>query len=189
MPGTSKSIYSEHLRQIITYQRIMKNHPNDKELQRITRQEIRLKSRDNSRTPMQWDNTKHAGFSSAAPWQAENPSYKTINAALQVGIEGSVFEYWAAILRLRKTHKDVLIYGDFELIDEGNNDVFAYTRSFEKEKVLVVANFRKEHISWEVPSSLTLEAGKVFISNYDGIDVEDRKVELRPFEAFASFVK
>ena len=153
------------------------------------RDEIQLKSRDNARTPMQWDNTAHAGFSTATPWQAENPSYTTINAATQVGVEGSVFEYWASILRLRKSHKDILIYGDFELVDGENHDVFAYTRSFEEEKVLVVTNFRKESIDWEVPRSFELEAGKLLISNYDGIGIKDGKVHLKPFEAFAVFVK
>jgi glycosidase len=167
----------------------MRDHPNDTELQRITRQEIRLKSRDNARTPMQWDNTKHAGFSTATPWQSENPSYHTINAASQVGIQDSVFEYWASILRLRKSHKDVLIYGDFELIDEGNNDVFAYTRSFENEKVLVVANFRKEHISWDTPKGLELGNGQLLTSNYAGINVKDGMASLRSFEAFAVLIK
>lgn len=138
---------------------------------------------------MQWDNTKYAGFSTTAPWQAENPSYHTINAASQVGVEGSVFEYWASLLRLRKIHKDVLIYGDFKLIDEGNNDVFAYTRSLEKEKVLVVANFRKEHIFWDAPSGLDLGVGQLLTSNYAGSNIKDGKASLRPFEAFAVSLK
>lgn len=173
----------------MTHISLLRDHPDDKELQRITREEIQLKSRDNARTPMQWDTTKHAGFSNATPWQEENPSYATINAASQVGIENSVFEYWASILRLRKTHQDVLIYGDFGLVDEENNEVFAYSRSFGNEKVLVVSNFRKEAISWQVPSGLELEVGRLLTSNYDGINVKDGKVGLRPFEAFAAFVK
>jgi glycosidase len=167
----------------------MRDHPNDTELQRITLEQIQLKSRDNARTPMQWSNTKYAGFSTVAPWQAENPSYKTINAASQVGVQGSVFEHWASILRLRKSHKDVFIYGDFEMVDEKNNDVFAYTRSFGKEKVLVVANFRKEDINWEIPNSLDVEVGQLLTSNYETLNVKDGKVDLRPFESFAIFVK
>jgi glycosidase len=167
---------------------LLGSHPNDIELQRIIRGEIQLKSRDNARTPMQWDNNEHAGFSTTTPWQAENPSYKIINAATQVGIEGSVFEYWASILRLRKCHKDILIYGDFKLVDEGNNDVFAYSRSFGKDEILVVTNFRKESIDWEITRSSELEVGKLLISNYDDISVIDGKVQLRSFEAFAVLV-
>lgn len=168
---------------------MLKHHPNDTELQRIMLDEIQLKSRDNARTPVQWDNTKYAGFSTAKPWQAENPSYTTINAATQVGIEGSVFEYWASILRLRKSYKDILIYGRFEMVDENNNDIFAYTRSFGKDKIVVVASFRKERINWEAPKNLRLEAGEFLISSYDGISVKGGKVQLRPFEAFAVLVK
>lgn len=138
---------------------------------------------------MQWDTTNYGGFSSAEPWQEENPSYSTINAASQVGIKGSVFEHWASMLRLRKAHQDVLIYGDFGLVDEKNNDVFAYTRSFGNEKVLVVSNFRKEAVGWQLPGGLELEVGNVLTSNYDGINIKYGKVELRPFEAFAVFVK
>jgi glycosidase len=188
MRGMSKSD-SLHREQRLIDSRLLRDHPNDTELQRITRQEIRLKSRDNARTPMQWDNIKHAGFSTATPWQAENPSYKTINAKAQVGVEGSVFEYWASVLRLRKAHTDVLIYGNFEMLDEGNDDIFAYTRSFDKEKVLVVANFRKDKISWDAPSSVDLAVGQVLISNYDGINATNGKIELRPFEAFAILLK
>lgn len=188
MLGMSES-ESQHREQRLIDSRLLRDHPNDKELQRITRQEIRLKSRDNARTPMQWDNTKHAGFSTATPWQAENPSYKTINAKAQVGVEGSVFEYWASVLRLRKTHRDILIYGNFELLDEGNDDIFVYTRSFEREKVLVLANFRKDEVSWEAPSYMDLAVAKVLISNYDGINAGDQKIQLRPFEAFAVLLR
>lgn len=138
---------------------------------------------------MQWDATKHGGFSAATPWQTENPSYATINAASQVGVHGSVFEYWAAVLRLRKNHKDTFIYGNFEIVDEGNDDIFAYTRSFGEEKVLVVANFRKEEVGWEVPSEVDVQADQVLISNYDGLKVKGTKLDLRPFESFAVIVK
>lgn len=167
---------------------MLRDHPDDQELHRITREEIQLKSRDNARTPMQWDTTKHGGFSSATPWQEVNPSYATINAASQVRVKGSVFEHWASILHLRKTHQDVFIYGDFVLVDGEHNDVFAYTRSFGKEKALVAVNFRKEAISWQVPSGMELKVERLLTSNYEGINVKDGKVELRPFEAFALFV-
>jgi glycosidase len=70
-----------------------KQYPDDRELHRITKQEITKKSRDNARTPMQWSDTPHAGFSTTDPWQKENESYTTINAAAQVGVKDSVFEY------------------------------------------------------------------------------------------------
>jgi len=167
----------------------MKEFPNDSELHRITKQEITLKSRDNARTPMQWDASAHGGFSTSTPWQKENPSYPTINAASQVGIKDSVFEYWASILWLRKVHKDLFIYGDFEMLDVEHEDVFAYTRTFGEEKVAVVSNFRKEIVSWKIPEGVELGEEKMLISSYGGLDVKDRVLELKPFEAFACFAK
>jgi len=125
------------------WKEIIEKYPDDKELQRTTMHEIWLKSRDNSRTPMQWSNSKYAGFSSSEPWQKENESYVSINAESQVGIAGSCFEFWASLLRLRKSHKDIFIYGDFELVDVQHADVFAYIRSFEGQKAIVVSNFKK----------------------------------------------
>lgn len=125
---------------------MMRDFPEDKQLHQITREEIQKKSRDNARTPMQWDTTAYAGFSTSTPWQRENESYVSINANAQVGIKGSVFEYWASILRLRKTHTDVLVYGDFALIDVENDHIFAYLRTFQDQKVLVVANFRPREV-------------------------------------------
>ena len=189
MHGTSKCIiptYPENLD--LRFSRLMEKHPHDKELQRITKQEITLKSRDNARTPMQWDNSKYAGFSTSKPWQKENESYLEINAESQEGVTGSVFEHWACLLRLRKTQKDIFIYGNFELLDAKHDDVFAYTRTFGEQKVIVVCNFRKTHLTWSLPSGVALQQDKVLISNYPNPSLENRSVSLRPFEAFACFV-
>lgn len=184
---------------------MMKRYPDDKELHRITMQEIQKKSRDNARTPMQvgqshrmldqaltltqWSKEKYAGFSTAKPWQKENESYVDINAESQVGIHGSVFEYWASILRLRKSHKDIFVYGTFEMIDMKHDDVFAYTRTFENEKVIVVANFRKESLLWSPPKGVNLRTDKILTSSYGGINLTDGDLALKPFEAFACYVE
>lgn len=197
----------------IAYQnfRMMERYPNDKELHRITKQEIQKKSRDNARTPMQvswlicfkifdftshnyvqWNTSAHAGFSTTTPWQRENESYTTINAEAQVGIPGSVFEYWASILKLRKTHIDVFVYGSFVLINDGHQDVFAYLRTFEKETALVVCNFKKETVVWDLPKGFCWKDAEALVGNYDydgKIVLEGGKVELRPFEAFVVFVR
>ncbi|KAI1001921.1 Alpha-glucosidase [Podosphaera aphanis] len=164
---------------------MMRDHPDDKELHRITMEEIQKKSRDNARTPVQWDASPYAGFSSAVPWQRENESYTSINAAAQVGVQDSVFEYWAALLRLRKTHTDVFIYGDFDLVDAAHDDIFAYVRTFQPHRVLVVANFRPREIAWKLPSGLQLSTP--LIANYDA-NRAGEVLTLRPFEAFACFL-
>ncbi|KAK0102911.1 hypothetical protein ONS96_005537 [Cadophora gregata f. sp. sojae] len=167
---------------------MMAEFPDDEELHRITKREINLKSRDNARTPMQWSDEPHAGFSTATPWQRENESYTSINAASQVGVSNSVFEHWAAILRLRKKHKEVFIYGNFHMLDMENDNVFAYTRSFGKETVLVVANFRAENVQWKLPGGVELVKEGVLVSGYGGVMEMDGVLSLRPFEAFATFV-
>ncbi|KAE8450570.1 hypothetical protein EG329_006301 [Mollisiaceae sp. DMI_Dod_QoI] len=171
------------------WEEMMNRYPDDKELHRITMQEIQKKSRDNARTPMQWSKEKYAGFSTAKPWQKENESYVDINAESQVGIHGSVFEYWASILRLRKSHKDIFVYGTFEMIDMKHDDVFAYTRTFENEKVIVVANFRKESLLWSPPKGVNLRTDKILTSSYGGINLTDGDLALKPFEAFACYVE
>jgi glycosidase len=103
-------------------------------------------------------------------------------------VKDSVFEYWASILRLRKAHKDVFIYGDFELLDADHIDVFTYTRTFENQKVIVVTNFRKTPISWSLPKDIAFHKGKILISNYSDTNIKEGLVFLRPFEAFATYV-
>lgn len=100
-----------------------------------------------------------------------------------------MFEYWASILNLRKSHKDIFIYGDFNLVDAENEEIFAYTRTFEGECVLIVANFKIESATMTLPPGGTLQQEKLLISNYEGIDVEGRKITLRSFEAFACVMK
>lgn len=102
-------------------------------------------------------------------------------------MDGSVFEYWASILRLRKTHKDIFIYGNFALLDDANDDVFAYTRTFEGRSMIVVTNFRKTAVKWSLPR-VQLQT-QCLVSNYGDIAVEDGVVSLRPFEAFATFIQ
>lgn len=103
-------------------------------------------------------------------------------------MKDSVFEYWASILHLRKAHTDVFIYGDFELLDEEHNDVFAYTRAFENQKIIVVANFRETPVNWPLPKGITIRKEKILISNFSDTDMKGGSMSLRPFAAFACLV-
>jgi len=100
-------------------------------------------------------------------------------------VKDSVFEYWATLLNLRRAHKDVFIYGDFELLDAEHSDVFAYTRTFENQKVIVVTNFRKTPVTWSLPKNITLQKDNILISNYSDPNIEEGLLSLRPFEALA----
>ncbi|KAM0221515.1 hypothetical protein ACHAQD_005433 [Fusarium lateritium] len=156
----------------------------------IARKEYQLKSRDHARTPVQWDATPNAGFTTGAPWIRVNDDYETWNAAAQVGTRDSVFEYWRSALTLRKELKNIIVYGAFELmdeVDEENDDVFAYQRSNRGQEVIIVCNFREHEVRWRVPSCLGLKSGKVLLSNYPPVDPTQETFVLRPFEAFVCY--
>jgi glycosidase len=111
-----------------------------------------------------------------------NDDYKEWNAASQVSKPDSVFEHWKSALALRKELKDIIVYGDFELLDGENEDVFAYARSNGAQKVVVVCNFREKEISWSPP--VDLQSGTVLLANRPEVHLSQKTVILRPFEAF-----
>ena len=97
-------------------------------------------SRDNARTPMQWSSEKNAGFTAGTPWINVNANYKTINAEMQIKDPDSVYSYYKKINCLRKNNP-VIVYGDFEMLDFENKELFVYTRKLEEKKLLVITNF------------------------------------------------
>ena len=116
----------------------------------LLRREYQKKSRDNARTPVQWDDTPNAGFTtSSKPWMCVNENYKQINSAAQVNDPQSVYHTWRNVLEKRKTFMDVFIYGDFELVDEAHGKVFAYKRvATNGDAALVVCNFSVDEVTW-----------------------------------------
>jgi glycosidase len=137
---------------------------------------------------IQWDSTPNAGFTTGIPWIRVNDDYREWNAAAQIDTPGSVFEYWRSALSLRKELKDVVVYGDFQLLDAENNDIFAYTRSNGRQKVVVVCSFRDREIAWPVPASADLQSGKVLLSNYPEVDLSQNVINIHPFGAFVCLV-
>lgn len=93
-----------------------------------------------------------------------------------------MFEHWKSALALRKELKDIIVYGDFQLLDEENDDVFAYARSNGSQKVVVVCSFRDREISWSPP--VDLQSGKVLLANNPEVNLSQKTISLRPFEAF-----
>ena len=140
---------------------------------------INYKGRDNARTPMQWDDSAYAGFSTAEPWIMVNPNYTKINAKDQVSREDSVFKYYQKLIRLRH-NSDLIVYGTYDLILADDKDIYAYTRTLGDEKLIVYCNFSENTREAELPEEFT--NGKIFISNYDDAAVNE-KITLRPYEA------
>ena len=138
---------------------------------------IAHKSRDNARTPMQWDASENAGFTTGTPWIAVNPNYKKINVADQLKREDSVFHYYQKLIRLRKEN-EIIVYGNYELLLPEDENIFAYTRTLDNQKLLVVCNFSKSEQKFDFSG---YENAKVLISNYNRDAREDGI--LKPYEA------
>lgn len=138
---------------------------------------IAHKSRDNARTPMQWDASENAGFTTGTPWIAVNPNYKKINVADQLKREDSVFHYYQKLIRLRKEN-EIIVYGNYELLLPEDENIFAYTRTLDNKKLLVVCNFSKSEQKFDFSG---YENAKVLISNYNRDAGEDGI--LKPYEA------
>ena len=140
---------------------------------------IGYKGRDNARTPMQWDDSAYAGFSTANPWIMVNPNYTKINARDQVNREDSVFKYYQKLIKLRH-ESELIIYGTYDLILDDDKDIYAYIRTLGDEKLIVYCNFSENTREAELPEEFT--NGKVLISNYIDAKV-NHKITLRPYEA------
>ena len=140
---------------------------------------IRLRGRDNARTPMQWDDSANAGFTTGTPWIMVNPNYTEINAKTEMEDPDSVFRYYQKIIGLRKKEK-VMVYGTYQLLDPDNEKLYVYTRTLDNEKLLVICNFTEEEETYSVPEEFS--EGEVLISNYHRETVE-KEILLKPYEA------
>lgn len=140
---------------------------------------IGYKGRDNARTPMQWDDSAYAGFSTANPWIMVNPNYTKINARDQINREDSVFKYYQKLIKLRH-ESELIVYGTYDLILDDDKDIYAYIRTLGDEKLIVYCNFSENTREVELPEEFT--NGKVLISNYIDAKV-NHKITLRPYEA------
>ena len=139
-------------------------------------------SRDNARTPMPWNSTDNAGFTTGNPWLKINPSYKEINVEENLKDEKSIFNFYKELIHLRKSdkYKDSLSYGSFDRVDVNDEYLMAFTRVGEVSKVLVLANFQNK----EAVVDIDLEVKKILINNYDSLEVKDRTFSLKPYQAF-----
>ena len=137
---------------------------------------IYVKGRDNARTPMQWDDTENAGFTTGTPWIKVNPNYKTINAKSQTSDENSIFTYYKNLIAFRKEYP-VFVDGDFEMLLEENEHLFAYKRTTEDAKLYVFCNFYGETETCDMLEEM--KDRKLLISNY----AEREDNILKPYEA------
>ncbi|MGG3495812.1 alpha,alpha-phosphotrehalase [Peribacillus simplex] len=151
---------------------------------------LQAKSRDNSRTPMQWENTEHAGFTKGTPWISVPDNAKFINAEHALMDKDSIFYHYQKLIFLRKKH-DIIAYGDYQEILGDHDRLFAYVRSHEDEKLLVINNFYAKEVPFEIPKDADLSGFKseLLLSNYiDSKDFAD-DIIIRPYESVVYLLK
>ena len=141
---------------------------------------IYAKGRDNARTPMQWDDTEYAGFTTGTPWIAVNPNYQTINAARALEDPDSIFFHYQKLIRLRKEN-DCMVYGSYRLL-ESDPDVYAYTRTYGDSHLAVICNFYGRTVDAAV-KGLEGETLRILLSNYEQSPADTAHMTLRPYEA------
>lgn len=153
------------------------------ELHESLMEAIYVRGRDNARTPFQWDETQNAGFTTGSPWINVNPNYKEINAEKALKDPNSVFHYYKKLIKLRKEY-EIIVYGDYEIIMEEHEQIFAYVRSLGNEKLLVVCNYYDQHTTFFLPESIYYKEKELLISNYPANESDEmNEMNLYPYEA------
>ncbi len=150
---------------------------------------LRLKSRDNARTPMQWNTSANAGFSTGTPWIDVNQNYTDINAETCLEDPNSVFYYYQKLIDLR--HKmPVITDGTYELLDKDNEKVYTYLRKGEKETLVVVANFTDEVLTHHVDEKVSGSNSKLLLSNYENApEAFHNTMTLEPYGAYVYVIE
>ena len=142
---------------------------------------LRYKSRDNARTPFQWNDEENAGFTTGTPWIMVNPNYKEINAREQMVRADSVFNYYKKLIRMRKEN-EIIVYGSYDLLLPDDPELYVYTRTLGDEKLLVICNFYGNTREFELPEGWNPDRMELMIGNYEKRDTA-RTLEIRPYEA------
>lgn len=141
-------------------------------------------SRDNARTPMQWDDSVNSGFTGAdtTPWIKVNTSYTKINVAAQINDENSIFNYYKKLIKLRKEN-EIVVYGNYDLILEDHKEIFSFTRTLNNKKLLVICNFRDGHPLFTLPEAIKYSKAELLVCNYENDELNIDETILRPYEA------
>ena len=147
---------------------------------------IYAKGRDNARTPMQWDSTENAGFTTGNPWLAVNKNYKFINAEDCLQDKDSIFYHYKKLIDIRK-HNDTIIYGDYKLLLPEDKNVFAYSRKLNGDKIVVVCNFYDKEVNLNFKEDFNNV--EILLSNYKDSSIFMKDLKLRPYEAIMYRVK
>ncbi|MEK3907465.1 alpha,alpha-phosphotrehalase [Oceanobacillus sp. FSL K6-0127] len=143
---------------------------------------LQQKSRDNGRTPMQWSNEKHAGFTSGTPWINVAANYPEINVNRALEDKNSIFYHHQQLIQLRKKY-DIITYGDYQLLFEDDPKIFAYTRNWNGEKLIVISNFSGDNATVDLQLDKKIANPEILLSNYADSPQSLEQLSLRPYES------
>ncbi|WP_281171404.1 alpha,alpha-phosphotrehalase [Peribacillus kribbensis] len=147
---------------------------------------IKSRSRDNSRTPVQWDSSEQAGFTTGTPWISTASNYTTINAEQALADRDSIFYHYQKLIKLRK-EMDIITYGNYTLLLTDHPSVFAYERKYKCEKLLVINNFFDKEVTVDLPQAES--HADILIANYPDAPLLSERVHLRPFESIVYYIQ
>ncbi|NFR85498.1 MULTISPECIES: alpha-glucosidase [unclassified Clostridium] len=149
---------------------------------------IHDRGRDNARTPMQWNSSVNAGFTTGTPWIKVNPNYNEINAESQINDKDSIFNYYKELIKIRKDN-EIIVYGNYDLILEDSEEIYAYVRTLSEEQLLVICNFSSNTSEFKLPNNIKSKYKKLLIANYDECKEETlENISLRPYECRAYLI-
>ncbi|AIY79391.1 alpha-glucosidase [Clostridium botulinum] len=149
---------------------------------------IHDRGRDNARTPMQWNSSVNAGFTTGTPWIKVNPNYNEINAESQIDDKDSIFNYYKELIKIRKDN-EIIVYGNYDLILEDSEEIYAYVRTLNEEQLLVICNFSSNTSEFKLPNNIKSKYKKLLIANYDECKEETlENISLRPYECRAYLI-
>ena len=156
---------------------------------KFTMKVVKYASRDNARTPVQWNANYNAGFTSGEkPWFYINPNYKQINVQASEEDENSILNYYRKLLRLRKENP-IIIYGDFRLYNKKSKKLFVYERRYEGQRLLVINSFSEKSEEFKIPDMFDIKRAELLISNYDCENEHEASFLLRPYETRTYILK
>ncbi len=158
------------------YYKLTNGISDNKEIENIFKK-LQVASRDNARTPMQWDSSEYAGFSTSKPWIKVNPNYKDINVEKDIENKNSIYHYYKKLISLRKNNK-VIVYGDYKDIYFDDSNIFAYERNYNGDRIIIINNFSNRSSSIHLDYNIK----EILLSNYN-IESLNTSKELKPYES------
>lgn len=139
-------------------------------------------TRDNARTPVQWNDSENAGFTTGTPWFPVNKNYKQINAEKEINDPDSIFNHYKALIKFKKEN-EVAIYGDYKEHYKNSDKLYVYERNYKGKRLLVINSFSDESVPFEAPKGFDLEKGTPVLCNYANTTVQGNGFKLRPYES------